>query len=56
MHSIDTTNLATSGGGCTKDAEGNLVLLKDQDTDSAILSSVMNSWRMQNPVGLIIGT
>ncbi|RAH46778.1 uncharacterized protein BO95DRAFT_101909 [Aspergillus brunneoviolaceus CBS 621.78] len=51
----DEVVITRIGGGCTKDAEGNLVLLKDQDTDSAILSSVMNSWRMQNPVGLIIG-
>ncbi|PWY91529.1 hypothetical protein BO94DRAFT_573950 [Aspergillus sclerotioniger CBS 115572] len=46
---------ADSGGGCTKDAEGNLVLLKDQDDDSSAISSIANSMKLRVPVGLIIG-
>ncbi|RAL16601.1 uncharacterized protein BO97DRAFT_420902 [Aspergillus homomorphus CBS 101889] len=51
----DEVVITRIGGGCIKDAEGNLVLLKDQDTDSTVLSSVMNSWKWKNPIGLIIG-
>ncbi|OJJ48222.1 hypothetical protein ASPZODRAFT_140536 [Penicilliopsis zonata CBS 506.65] len=43
------------GGGCTKDADGNLVLVKDQDSDGCIISSLMNSQAMKVPVGLVIG-
>lgn len=44
-----------SGGGCTKDAGGNLVLLKDQDSDAGMVSSIINSMESHVPVGLIIG-
>lgn len=44
-----------SGGGCTKDADGNLVLLKDQDADSSMVSSIINSKEANVPVGLITG-
>ncbi|KAI9929841.1 hypothetical protein MW887_011647 [Aspergillus wentii] len=43
------------GGGCTKDADGNLVLIKDQDNDSCIVSSIINSKNLNVPVGIIIG-
>ncbi|RJE26901.1 hypothetical protein PHISCL_00813 [Aspergillus sclerotialis] len=43
------------GGGCTKDSEGNLVLLKDQDGDTNMVSSIINSKEFNVPVGLIIG-
>lgn len=45
----------TSGGGCTKDSDGNLVLLKDQDADSSMVSNIINSKEANVPVGLIIG-
>lgn len=45
----------TSGGGCTKDPDGNLVLLKDQDSDTSMVSSLINSKESNVPVGLIIG-
>ncbi|PYH42389.1 uncharacterized protein BP01DRAFT_418022 [Aspergillus saccharolyticus JOP 1030-1] len=51
----DEVVITRIGGGCMKDADGKLVLLKDQNTDSAVLSSVLNSWKMNNPVGIIIG-
>ncbi|PWY80494.1 hypothetical protein BO70DRAFT_406448 [Aspergillus heteromorphus CBS 117.55] len=43
------------GGGCTKDADGNLVLLKDQDNDSSAISSLVNSMGLKVPVGMVIG-
>lgn len=44
----------TSGGGCTKDADGNLVLIKDQD-ESYTITSIINSKDQKVPVGIIIG-
>lgn len=44
----------TSGGGCTKDADGNLVLIKDQD-ETCSITSIMNSMKHKVPVGVIIG-
>lgn len=44
-----------SGGGCTKDGDGNLVLIKDQDGDTGMVSSIINSMEFNVPVGLIIG-
>ena len=44
----------TSGGGCTKDADGNLVLIKDQD-ESCTITSIINSKVQKVPVGIIIG-
>ncbi|GKZ28242.1 hypothetical protein AbraIFM66950_000054 [Aspergillus brasiliensis] len=52
----DEVVITRVGGGCTKDAAGNLVLIKDQDGDnSAAMSSILNSMRMKVPVGMIIG-
>lgn len=48
-------NIVSSGGGCTKDADGNLVLIKDQDGDSAAITSILNSKELKVPVGIIIG-
>lgn len=45
----------TSGGGCTKDAEGNLILVRDQGSDDSAVSSLINSMNLKVPVGLIIG-
>ncbi|RAL02207.1 uncharacterized protein BO80DRAFT_463876 [Aspergillus ibericus CBS 121593] len=39
------------GGGCTKDADGNLVLLRDQDNDSSAMSSIANSMNLKIPPG-----
>lgn len=44
----------TSGGGCTKDADGNLVLLKDQD-ESCFITRIINSKEHNVPIGIIIG-
>ena len=44
----------TSGGGCTKDVDGNLVLLKDQD-ESCFITSIINSKEHNVPIGIIIG-
>lgn len=44
-----------SGGGCSKDSEGNLVLLKDQDVTEAAAKSLINSRDTKTPVGLVIG-
>lgn len=44
-----------SGGGCTKDKEGNLILIKDQDVDAAPARSLLNNQTLKIPVGLIIG-
>jgi hypothetical protein len=44
-----------SGGGCTKDAAGNLVPLRDQDSENSIVNSVIKSKELKVPVGLIIG-
>ncbi|GFF64652.1 hypothetical protein IFM60648_01339 [Aspergillus lentulus] len=43
------------GGGCTKDAEGNLILVRDQGSDDSAVSSLINSMNLKVPVGLIIG-
>lgn len=45
----------SSGGGCTKDANGDLVLIKDQDGDSATMSSILTSMELNVPVGIVIG-
>lgn len=50
----DSTNFH-SGGGCTKDADGNLILIKNQDEDNASVSSLMHSKVLRVPVGLILG-
>lgn len=42
------------GGGCVKDSEGNLVLVKNQD-ESGYISSLANSKEHNVPVGVIIG-
>lgn len=52
---VVTDNIMSSGGGCTKDANGNLVLIKDQDGDSAAMSSIHNSMKLNVPVGIVIG-
>ncbi|PYH92964.1 hypothetical protein BO71DRAFT_400122 [Aspergillus ellipticus CBS 707.79] len=44
------------GGGCTKGADGNLVLVKDQDNDNSAISSLTNSMSLKIPVGMIIGS
>ena len=44
-----------SGGGCTKDKEGNLILIKDQDVGAAPARSLLNNQTLNVPVGLIIG-
>ncbi|GKZ58573.1 hypothetical protein AnigIFM49718_004398 [Aspergillus niger] len=51
----DEVVITRVGGGCTKDADGNLVLIKDQDGDSAAMSSILNSKELKVPVGIIIG-
>ncbi|KAG2415898.1 hypothetical protein HFD88_007090 [Aspergillus terreus] len=49
------TSMMRFGGGCTKDAAGNLVPLRDQDSDNSIVNSVIKSKELKVPVGLIIG-
>ncbi|GLA64946.1 hypothetical protein AtubIFM54640_006680 [Aspergillus tubingensis] len=51
----DEVVITRVGGGCTKDANGNLVLIKDQDGDSAAMSSILNSMELKVPVGIVIG-
>ncbi|KKK17010.1 hypothetical protein ARAM_003408 [Aspergillus rambellii] len=51
----DEVVITRVGGGCVKDAEGNLVLTKDQDSDSTALRSILNSMALNIPVGMIIG-
>ncbi|RAK94083.1 hypothetical protein BO79DRAFT_233923 [Aspergillus costaricaensis CBS 115574] len=51
----DEVVITRVGGGCTKDANGNLVLIKDQDGDSAAMSSILNSMKLNVPVGIVIG-
>ncbi|PLB43251.1 hypothetical protein P170DRAFT_419123 [Aspergillus steynii IBT 23096] len=43
------------GGGCHKDADGNLILDKDQSPDSSQVVSVINSMEQGIPVGMVIG-
>ncbi|KAH2927129.1 hypothetical protein KXW15_001781 [Aspergillus fumigatus] len=43
------------GGGCTKDVEGNLILVRDQGSEDSAVSSLINSMNLKVPVGLIIG-
>ncbi|KAF9887333.1 hypothetical protein FE257_010328 [Aspergillus nanangensis] len=50
-----STITPASGGGCTKDAAGNLTLMKDQDNEGATITSIMNSKRFNIPVGIVIG-
>ncbi|ODM15422.1 hypothetical protein SI65_09025 [Aspergillus cristatus] len=50
----DEVIITRVGGGCTKDADGNLVLLRDQD-ESCFITSIINSKEHNVPVGIIIG-
>ncbi|KAH2085533.1 hypothetical protein KXX03_001550 [Aspergillus fumigatus] len=43
------------GGGCTKDVEGNLILVRDQGSEDSAVSSLINSMNLKVSVGLIIG-
>ena len=45
----------SSGGGCTKDVDGNLVQLKDQGGDNSTMASLVNSKESGLAVGLIVG-
>ncbi|KAJ5562414.1 hypothetical protein N7535_003133 [Penicillium sp. DV-2018c] len=40
------------GGGCTKDAMGNLTLTKNQDSDSSLVQSITTSMVSKLPVGM----
>ncbi|CAG8185575.1 unnamed protein product [Penicillium salamii] len=43
------------GGCCTKDAEGNLILEKNQDAGDALVQSVIGSQKSKLAVGLVLG-
>lgn len=43
------------GGSCKKTKEGKLVMSKDHDPNGPILRSLINSMRLEIPVGLILG-
>lgn len=47
---------SVSGGCCTKDSEGNLVLEKNQDPGTALVQSIIGSQESKLAVGLVIGT
>ncbi|QQK43144.1 Oxoglutarate/iron-dependent dioxygenase [Penicillium digitatum] len=44
------------GGCCTKDSGGNLTLEKNQDSDNALVQSIMASQNSKLAVGLVIGS
>lgn len=44
-----------SGGGCTKDKDGNLTLIRDQDFKNVTVKSLLNNQQSKLPVGLVIG-
>ncbi|KAJ9206360.1 hypothetical protein DTO027B5_717 [Paecilomyces variotii] len=53
---IDEEILITRiGGGCERDAEGNLVPIKDQDGQGPAFRALENSRRIGLPVGIVIG-
>ncbi|KAB8237547.1 uncharacterized protein BDW43DRAFT_321906 [Aspergillus alliaceus] len=43
------------GGGCTKDKDGKLTRVKDQDANDTMVKSLLNSMEQKLPVGIIIG-
>ncbi|KAE8356136.1 2OG-Fe(II) oxygenase superfamily-domain-containing protein, partial [Aspergillus coremiiformis] len=51
----DEVVITRIGGGCTKDADGNLVHIRDQDMKDAMVKSVFNSMEQKIPVGIIVG-
>lgn len=50
-----TLLISISGGCCTKDSGGNLTLEKNQDSDNALVQSIMASQNSKLAVGLVIG-
>ncbi|KAJ5833593.1 hypothetical protein N7474_001904 [Penicillium riverlandense] len=44
------------GGGCTKDKDGNLTLIRDQDFTNVTVKSLLNNQQFRNPVGVVIGS
>ncbi|KAJ5573562.1 uncharacterized protein N7459_007989 [Penicillium hispanicum] len=52
----DEVVITRMGGGCTKDGQGNLILIKNQDMESAPAKSLLQSQMRKVPIGLIIGS
>ncbi|OAL69864.1 hypothetical protein A7D00_5903 [Trichophyton violaceum] len=51
----DEVVITRVGGSCRKTKEGQLVMTKDHDPNGPILRSLINSMRLEIPVGLILG-
>ncbi|KAF3897440.1 Oxoglutarate/iron-dependent dioxygenase [Trichophyton interdigitale] len=51
----DEVVITRVGGSCKKTKEGKLIMTKDHDPNGPILRSLINSMRLEIPVGLILG-